>query len=254
MTDLIPDAPERAVPRILIADDEATILETTADLLRQEGYACDCAADGGEARRLLETRRYSLLIADIKMPGNSDLELIRDLPEVARGMPAILQTGYPSITTAVRAVDLSVVAYLIKPVDFDKMLEAVRRAIGYAETLQTIEHSRARQAAALEQTGLLEECLQEQRGDHRVQPLQSFVDLTLANILGGLEDLKRLTGTGGVGIDPSAAEAFDGRNKLAAARDAIGEAVETLHRTRNSFKSKTLGALRVRLESLLADL
>lgn len=246
--------PTGTPPRILIADDEVTILESTADLLRREGYECDCAADGGQARELLAQRRYSLLIADIKMPGNSDLELIADLPELAKGMPAILQTGYPSITTAVRSLDLSVVAYLIKPVDFDKMLAAVRRGIGFASTVQAVEEARARTADSLARMGELEERLHEQQGNSQLQPLQSFVDITLANILGGLEDLKRLTDAGGLDVDAEAAEQVADRARLGAAREAIGEAVETLHKTRNSFKSKTLGALRVRLEEVLAEL
>lgn len=240
--------------RILIADDEETILESTADLLRQEGYECECAADGPAARQMLEQSRFDLLIADIKMPGNSDLELICDLPKLAKGMPAILQTGYPSLTTAVRSIDLSVVAYLIKPVDFDKMLESVRRAIGFANTTRTVLDARERTASSLQRMCDLEESLSHNQGNSYSQPLQSFVDVTLANILGGLEDLKRLTDSGGLAQNSLATTTFEERGKLEAAKNALGEAVDTLDKTRNAFKSKTLGALRVRLESILSEL
>ncbi len=239
---------------ILIVDDEVTFLEATADLLRQEGFECTCASDGPEARQLLEQRRYDLLIADIRMPGNSDLELIRDLPQLAKGMPAILQTGYPSITTAVRSLELSVIAYLIKPVDFDKLLEAVQRAIGFADTIHTVEEARARTADSLRRMTQLEESLGQHRGNSYAQPVQSFVDVTLAGIVGGLEDLKRLTDAGGLSLNSEAEGSFEEREKLDAAKTAISDAVETLDKTRNSFKSKTLGSLRVRLESLLAEL
>ena len=66
---------------ILIADDEETFLHATAELLRQEGYTCDCVPDGASAAVWLRDGTYDVLIADIEMPGNQHLELIRDLLE-----------------------------------------------------------------------------------------------------------------------------------------------------------------------------
>jgi DNA-binding response OmpR family regulator len=68
--------------RILLADDEKNFLEAHADLLREEGYVCDCAADADTAKKLLMRSEYDLLIADIKMPGNNELELIESLPAI----------------------------------------------------------------------------------------------------------------------------------------------------------------------------
>jgi DNA-binding NtrC family response regulator len=111
---------------ILIADDEETFLYSTADLLRKEGYHCDCAPDGQTAAKMLRKDDYDLLIADIRMPGNGDLELIRDLPRIAEGLPVILVTGYPSMTTALESFHLPVVAYLTKPVEWQELLASVK--------------------------------------------------------------------------------------------------------------------------------
>ena len=56
--------------RILVADDEETFAESTADLLRREGYQCDTAREASIAATLLAGSQYDLLIADIRMPGN----------------------------------------------------------------------------------------------------------------------------------------------------------------------------------------
>ncbi len=114
---------------ILIADDEKSFLRSTADLLRREGYECDCAPDGRKAAAMLEKGSYVLLIADIKMPGNSDLEFVNKVPRIIENLPVILVTGYPSLNSAIQSIQLPVVAYLIKPFAFSDLLAQVKRAL-----------------------------------------------------------------------------------------------------------------------------
>ncbi len=134
--------------RILFADDEETFLQATADLLRQEGYECDCVRDGASATAKLHEHAYSLVIADIKMPGNSELEFIRLLPHIAPGVPAILVTGYPTLRSAVHSIQLPVVAYLIKPLEFDELLGQVQATVAKCQTDQTLRQMK-QQAQAL---------------------------------------------------------------------------------------------------------
>lgn len=67
--------------RILLADDEKTFLNATADLLRAEGYECVTVPDGAAALSAAKSEPFDLLIADIEMPGNSDLQLVRQVAE-----------------------------------------------------------------------------------------------------------------------------------------------------------------------------
>ena len=67
------------VARILIADDEETFLQSMGALLRREGYTCDCVRDAQEAAAALDKTTYDLLITDIYMPGNAELEFLREL-------------------------------------------------------------------------------------------------------------------------------------------------------------------------------
>ncbi len=115
--------------RILLVDDEESFLYSTADILRREGYECRCAPDARSAADLLRQGSFDLLISDIKMQGNSDLEFIKEVPEMADGMPVILVTGYPSLKSAIDSIELPVVAYLIKPFELSELLERVKQVV-----------------------------------------------------------------------------------------------------------------------------
>jgi CheY-like chemotaxis protein len=90
-------------PRVLLADDEDTFRRSTARLLEQEGYRCDCAQDSQEASRVL-TKEHDVLISDIRMPGNIQFEFLREVRSRFPLLPIVLVTGYPSVQTAVELV------------------------------------------------------------------------------------------------------------------------------------------------------
>jgi DNA-binding NarL/FixJ family response regulator len=131
---------------ILIADDEPTFLQATAELLRKHGYECTCASDGSTAAELVRETHFDLVIADIKMPGNTELELVRELSRLSESLPVILVTGYPSLDTAIGSVELPVVAYLVKPIDFSDLLEQVRFSLSESlpARVQELEQGLAR--------------------------------------------------------------------------------------------------------------
>ncbi|MGR3292377.1 MAG: response regulator, partial [Candidatus Scalindua sp.] len=79
---------------------------------------------------MLRSTKYDLLITDINMPGNRDLELIKDLQNYAKEIPVILMTGEPFLIPEIQSVQPPVVACLIKPFDFNELLEHVKISIG----------------------------------------------------------------------------------------------------------------------------
>jgi DNA-binding NtrC family response regulator len=118
--------------RILIADNDESVLITTTDLLRKAGYPCTPARDGLEALQALEANEYDLLIAEIQMPGNEELELVRAARFFAPNMPVIIFTAYPSLPSAIASIQLRVTAYLVKPVEFSTLVQHVKTNIaGY---------------------------------------------------------------------------------------------------------------------------
>lgn len=237
--------------RILIADDEETFSRSTADLLRQLGYECDCAPDGAAAAALLRTTAYDLLIADIKMPGNPELELIRELSRVAEGTPVILVTGYPSLRTAVQSIQLPVIAYLTKPIEFDELKAHVHDAVERSRAYHAIRDTRKRLEESCGHLNDIEKALKANPKQKPSTSVSSFIELTFLNIFGAITDLRNLTEA--LGAQNPRQEACHLLNcpRLDTLSKALNDTVEILEHTKTSFKSKELGDLRKKLESVL---
>ena len=116
--------------KILIADDDETFLLATTDLLRREGYECYYAPDAKTVIETLKSVKFDLLISDINMPGNNELELIKELPEIAEGLPVILITGSLYSDAQIQSLKPPVTVCLSKPLDFEELRMHVRSSIG----------------------------------------------------------------------------------------------------------------------------
>ena len=136
------------VGNVLLADDEDLFRRSTAELLRTDGFGCDCAENGPQAITLLGQNRYDVLIADICMEGNDDLALVRDAGRIAPGLPVILVTGHPSLETAIPSIHLAVMAYLRKPVDYALIRKQVRLATEHSTLRRTMIEIHQRLSAA----------------------------------------------------------------------------------------------------------
>lgn len=239
--------------RILIADDEEIFLHSTADLLRREGFECDCVPDADAAVERLRGSSYDLLIADIKMPGNPELELVHQLPKLAPGLPAILVTGYPSLRSAIQSVQLPVVAYLIKPVDLEELLTHVRSHTERFRTYRVVKTAQDRLQGWHADLSQLEQIMRSPVETDPSGPVDAFLALTLRNIVGSLTDLQRLVDAVTKNRTEEGAGAllsFPQPTKLMA---ALEETIGVLEKTKSAFKSKDLGELRKKLETLVKD-
>ena len=117
-------------PRILIADDEPLFLKTTGELLTKAGYECVCVADAGAALDALGRERFDLVLSDLNMPGNAQLELLREGRTQWPEVPLIVITGVPSLPTAIESLRLGIADYLLKPVGYRDLLSSIRRTLG----------------------------------------------------------------------------------------------------------------------------
>lgn len=240
-----------AVGRILLADDEQTFRESTAELLRQQGYECDCVPDAYTAIERLKDNSYDLLIADVKMPGNPDLELIKELHDIAKGTPAILVTAFPSQKSAIEAVQLPVSAYMVKPLDFEELKKNAAEAIRRKSLFQAVTETRQRLENWHKQMQDIEELIKKKHHKTFSASIKSFMDLTLGNISAAFRDVKNLTHIlTDRESEPPVCNLLN-CPRLAELVEGLTEAVRSLEKTKSSFKSKELGTLRIKLEQLL---
>jgi two-component system, NtrC family, response regulator PilR len=122
-------APDPAAKRILVADDERSLRELLAIVLRREGHEVLLAESGEVALTALKRGPLDLLISDIKMPDMSGVEVLRAAKATDASLPAIMMTAYASTETAVEAMRLGACDYLIKPFDVDELKLKVREKL-----------------------------------------------------------------------------------------------------------------------------
>ena len=128
--------------RILIVDDDESIRTTLKAILEDEGYFVNTAASGKEAIQKTQETAYNLTLLDIRLPDIEGVELLKLLKENIPRTRKIMLTGYPSIQNAVAAVNKNADAYLIKPVDIEKLLATVKDQLKQQEDDQTVNEQK----------------------------------------------------------------------------------------------------------------
>jgi two-component system response regulator RegA len=116
-------------PSILIVDDDTTLRERLAEAFRARGLEAKTAGSYDEARALAVEDPPELAVVDLRMPGRSGLELIRELKQIDPETKIVVLTAYGSIATTIDAMKLGAVYYLQKPADADDVLAAFQRGV-----------------------------------------------------------------------------------------------------------------------------
>lgn len=122
---------------ILVVDDEKNQREILETILSGEGYDVTTASSGEAAMKFVESRRFDLVLTDLKMTGMSGLDLLKELTNYDKSIIVILLTAHGSVDSAVDALRLGAFDYLQKPYDSDKLLETVDRALKKLSALDT---------------------------------------------------------------------------------------------------------------------
>ena len=113
---------------IWIVDDDASIRWVLEKALARENLATRSFANAHEAKAALELETPQVLVSDIRMPGESGLELLQAVKEKCPGLPVIIITAYSDLDSAVAAFQGGAFEYLAKPFDIDKAVALIRRA------------------------------------------------------------------------------------------------------------------------------
>ena len=113
---------------ILVVEDDSSVREAMASVLRDEGYAVQTAADGQEAIDTLQAGT-DLVLADLMMPRVDGRELLRWVMRNHPGTAVMLMTGYGTIKQAVEAIKAGATAYLTKPLDPEELLLQVKKSL-----------------------------------------------------------------------------------------------------------------------------
>ncbi len=120
---------EQITATILVVDDNLATLEVLERNLTAAGYQVYTVQDVNNAVKVLNEQEIDLVITDLKMPGESGMDLIRYVRENLHNTEVMMITGYATIEGAVQAVKAGAEEYLTKPFTDEELLEAVKRAL-----------------------------------------------------------------------------------------------------------------------------
>ncbi len=114
-------------PKILVVDDDKSICKLLASVLEMESYAHRVASSGEEARRLMASEPFDVLISDIYLGDDSGLNLLSKMKETNPLAEVVIMTAHGSVETAVKAVHNGAFDYISKPFAVDEMLGILKR-------------------------------------------------------------------------------------------------------------------------------
>ncbi len=141
--------------RILIVDDEANARHALAEILRDEGYAVDTAADAFKALPKLSAFGPEVVLTDLKMPGMDGVEFMSKVREHDADVRVVLMTAFGAVDTAVRAMHAGASDFLTKPLNADELLLVLERNLESYRSQQESRKLRERSDQRCEFEGIV---------------------------------------------------------------------------------------------------
>lgn len=122
--------------KILVVDDEVSILESMAGILSDEGFESVCVTSAEDAFAALEEERFDLILLDIWMEGIDGLEALQRIKKMDALIPVIMISGHGTIETAVQATKYGAFDFIEKPPSYDKIVLAINNALHLSQLEQ----------------------------------------------------------------------------------------------------------------------
>ncbi|HZF13083.1 MAG TPA: response regulator transcription factor [Thermoanaerobaculia bacterium] len=121
-------------PRILLVEDEPSLVLTLSDRLLSEGYRVETAGDGNEALARVEEIPVDLILLDVMLPGKNGFDVCRDLRQRGVAVPILMLTARTQVTDRVVGLKLGADDYLTKPFEMIELLARVEALLRRART------------------------------------------------------------------------------------------------------------------------
>jgi signal transduction histidine kinase len=116
-------------PRVLVVDDEETVVLTVRGILELDGYEITSTTSGHEALEFIRQEHFDVVLSDLRIEDMDGTEILRELRSAAADTSAIILTGYASLDSAIRVLRQGAYDYLLKPCDVLELRATVSRAV-----------------------------------------------------------------------------------------------------------------------------
>lgn len=128
-------------PRLLIVDDEESVLKMLMDVLTSEGYEVRTADNATKGLQELEAFLPRVVLMDIRMPGMDGLEALKIIKKQPKPPAVVLMTAFAATETAITAIKEGAYDYIIKPFNIDNLIDIVKKAYELVEEQQEVQHN-----------------------------------------------------------------------------------------------------------------
>ena len=128
--------------RILVVDDEPNMIRLFRSLLEKDDYVVESAETGAEARQLLETSHFDLMVCDLALPDTNGIEVLRHAHELDPDLMVVMITGFGTIESAVEAMKLGARDYITKPFQRSEIKLTIGKALEEAELRRELKRLR----------------------------------------------------------------------------------------------------------------
>lgn len=122
--------------KVLIIDDEATLRDRLAGVLKEEKWHVQTAGDGASALKEVSERDFDLIICDLILPEINGIEVLKRVKEINPDIPFIMITAYPTVENAVEAMKIGAKDYLVKPFRFDEIILRIRNIFNHQDVVK----------------------------------------------------------------------------------------------------------------------
>ncbi len=166
---------------LLIIDDEKAIRNVLKDILSNEGYVIEEAADGEEGLKKFKAGNFDTVLCDIKMPKLDGIEFLQKAKEVHPDVPIIIISGHGNIETAVDAVKKGAFDYIAKPPDLNRLLITIRNALDQTTLVKETNILKKKFTGVQSIIGISEPILKIKATIEKVAPTEARVLITGEN-------------------------------------------------------------------------
>jgi UDP-3-O-[3-hydroxymyristoyl] N-acetylglucosamine deacetylase len=136
--------------KVLIIDDEKSILDSLSSILGDEGFSVFKAGDGREGLSIFDREKPEIVLLDVWMPEMDGIQVLKQIKVRDENAIIIVISGHGTISTAVEAVKMGAYDFLEKPLSIDKVLEVISRGLGMESAHKsTVEHFKLKSAKGL---------------------------------------------------------------------------------------------------------